>query len=67
MVTEFHIVASNYDTCFTMEGGAGPLEFSSLFEAARHARSACDSDNGLVVISDESGTSLNRIPFNIAC
>ena len=64
MITEVHITASNFETCFTMNGEAGPMHFSSLVEAVRHARSTCD--NGFVVISDESGKSLNRIPFNFA-
>ena len=62
---EFHIVVSDWCTCFTIKGLAGEAQkqFSSLFEAARHARAISGSAEGFVVISDESGKAVNRIPF----
>ena len=65
MNREFHIVASKMETCFTMKGLAGgaDIQFSSLFEAARHARSTSGCEDGTVVINDESGRAMSRIPF----
>lgn len=64
---EFHIFASHFDTCFTMKGipGGDPLVFSSLFEAARHARTTSGSDDGFVLIYGEGGQAVNRIPFYV--
>jgi hypothetical protein len=64
---EFHIIASGADTCFTVqESEASPgREFSSLFEAARHARTM-SNNAGFVVIYDESANYINRIPFSIS-
>ncbi|MEP6672491.1 MAG: hypothetical protein ABJF10_25230 [Chthoniobacter sp.] len=67
MNREFHIFASDFDTQFTMKGtpeDSGQV-FSSLFEAARHARSASGSDAGEVVIYGGAGETVNRIPFCI--
>ena len=67
MIREFHIFASDFDTRFTMKGSPGtPLqEFSSLFEAARHARTASGSEDGFVMIYGEGGQAVNRIPFYV--
>jgi hypothetical protein len=66
MNREFHIVASHFETSFTMKctGGGDAKEFSSLFAAARHARATAGCEDGFVVISDESGRAMSRIPFN---
>jgi hypothetical protein len=64
---EFHIFASHFDTRFTMTEtpGAPPQVFSSLFEAARHARTASGSADGFVMIYGEGGQGVNRIPFYV--
>ena len=65
MDSEFLIIASDSETSFTMLGDGDPVEFSSLFEAARHARATSGCDNGIVVIRNESGKAMSRIPFNV--
>jgi len=65
MNREFHIVASNDEESFTTQGIGAPVEFLSLFEAARYARSAAGCENGMMVINDERGRVLSRIPFNV--
>ena len=64
---EFHIFASATESRFTLKGcGQHPArEFSSLFEAARHARTRSSSLKGFVIIYDESAKGVNRIPFSI--
>jgi hypothetical protein len=47
-------------------GGDVQQEFPSLFQAARHARAMAGTADGAVVIYEESGRSMNRIPFNVA-
>jgi hypothetical protein len=66
MTREFHIVASDSETRFTLKGtpGTSPEEFSSLFEAARHARTASGGEDGFVMIYGEGGLSVNRIPLH---
>ena len=68
MNREFHIFASDFDTRFTMKETPEDSThvFSSLFEAARHARSASGSDEGVVVIYGETGENVNRIPFCVS-
>jgi len=70
MNTEFHIFASDYDTRFTIkraaEEDATQVVFSSLFEAARHARTTSGSEDGVVVIYGEAGENVNRIPFFVS-
>ena len=66
MNKEIQIIASVCETTFTTTGAAGPMEFSSLFEAARHARASSECKNGFVVIRDQREKTTNRIPFNIA-
>jgi len=65
MHNEFHIFASNRDTCFTMKGDpeTPPLVFSSIFEAARHARATAGIGDGFVTIYNEDHEGVNRIPF----
>ena len=65
MNKEFHIFASHFDTRFVMKamGDGYPQEFRSLFEAARFARTQPDCEGGLMVIHDEDGRFVNRIPF----
>jgi hypothetical protein len=65
MRREFHIFASESEARFVMKGvGEGyPREFSSLFEATRHARTQPGCDGGLVVIYDRDDKAVNRIPF----
>ena len=67
MNTEFHIFASHCETRFTIKGipGTPPQEFSSLFEAARHARTTLGSDDGFVMIYSAGGQAVNRIQFSI--
>jgi len=65
MTREFHIVASASETRFTTKFDGGVLVFASLFEAARHARASSGCENGFVVISDESGRAMSRIPFHV--
>jgi hypothetical protein len=45
--------------------GGDPLVFSSLFEAARHARTVSSSNEGFVMIYGADGQPVNRIPFCI--
>jgi hypothetical protein len=40
-------------------------EFPSLFQATRHARAIAGAEDGAVVIFEESGKSMNRIPFKV--
>ena len=65
MKREFHIFASRMEGRFVMKsvGEGYPREFTSLFEAARHARTLPDCEGGLVIIYDEEGKAVNRIPF----
>jgi len=65
---EFHIFASDFERRFTMKGmpGTPPLEFSSLFEATRHARATSCGGDGFVVIYGERGQTVNRIPFSVS-
>jgi len=65
MKKEFHIFAGKANSQFIVKGvGEGyPREFPSLFEAARHARTRPGCEGGLVVIYDEEGVAVNRIPF----
>jgi hypothetical protein len=65
MNREFHIFASDFDTRFTIKGikGRAPREFPSLFEAARHARGVSGNEDGFVVIYDQTGKAVNRIPL----
>ncbi len=67
MNQEFHIFASDFDTRFTIQGrnGRAPKEFRSLFAAARHARKVSENDDGFVVIYDQTGKIVNRIPFRV--
>jgi hypothetical protein len=67
MSREFQIFASDADSCFTFNGiGEGPRKvFSSLFEAARHARTQSGGEGGVLVIYDEAANAINRIPFSI--
>jgi hypothetical protein len=67
MNREFHIFASDLDTRFTIKGtlGAAPKVFSSLVEAARHARTGSGSEEGFVVIHGAMGEAVNRIPFSV--
>lgn len=67
MHREVHIVVSDWGTRFTLRGMAGEEHktFPSLFEAARHARTMSDSTDGCVVVSDESGRPMSRIPFYV--
>jgi hypothetical protein len=63
---EFHIFASKRQTRFVvraMDEGV-PKEFTSLFEAARHARTQT-TGAGIVVIHDAEGWTVNRIPFGV--
>jgi hypothetical protein len=52
---------------FTMKevGGDVKIEFPSLFQAARHARAVAGTADGAVIIFEESGKTMNRIPFNV--
>jgi hypothetical protein len=67
MDREVHIFASAAETRFTVKGSdtVPGRVFSSLFEAARHARTEANSE-GFVVIYDETAKGVNRIPFSIA-
>ena len=69
MLRDFHIFAFDLERRFRLKGMGGEpdQEFSSLFEAARHARTIAGAVDGFVVINNEFGKSSNRIPFNIAC
>jgi len=66
MNEEFHVIASACETQFTVTVDGRLVEFSSLFAAARHARSASGRDRGFVVINDEYGRAMSRIPFGVA-
>jgi hypothetical protein len=52
---------------FTMKelGGDVKTEFPSLFLAGRHARALAGAADGALVIYEESGKTMNRIPFNL--
>lgn len=65
MNREFHIFASRSDTHFVMKGvGEGyPRAFTSLVDATRHARKQSRGQAGMVVIYDEEGSGVNRIPL----
>jgi hypothetical protein len=67
MSREFHILAFDLESRFILKGAAEGVdrEFRSLFEAACHARTFAGDAGGHVVISDEFGRALNRIPFRI--
>jgi len=67
MNREFHIFASDSGSGFTMKGikGRAPMQFPTLFEATRHARGESPHEDGLVVIYDQSGKVVNRIPFHV--
>lgn len=69
MLKEFHIFAFDLERRFRLKGvGEVPdREFSSLFEAARHARAMADCADAFVVINNEFGKATNRIPFHIHC
>jgi hypothetical protein len=56
-----------FGNCFVMKelGGDEKKEFSSLFQAAKHARAIAGSADGALVIYEESGKTMNRIPFKI--
>ena len=45
--------------------GTPPQVFSSLFAAARHARTLSGSDDGFVMIYGEGREAANRIPFYV--
>ena len=66
MNEEPHIIASACETRFTVTGDAGLVEFSSLVEAARHIRATSSSRSGFVVINNEHGKAMSRIPFQVA-
>jgi len=63
MIEDFHVIASACETRFTTQGEAGLVEFSSLFEAARHVRASSSSHSAFVVINNEHGKTMSRIPF----
>jgi hypothetical protein len=69
MLRDFHIFAFDLERRFRLKGVGGEpdQEFSSLFEAARHARAIAGAVNGFVVINNEFGKATNRIPFHITC
>ena len=66
MNEEPHIIASACETQFTVKGEFGSVEFSSLVAAARHVRASSSSTNGFVVIDNEHGKAMSRIPFRVA-
>lgn len=65
MSRDFHIFASQSDTHFVIKGaGEGyPRAFSSLVDATRHARTQSRGEAGMVVIYNEDGAGVNRIPL----
>jgi hypothetical protein len=65
MIEDFHVIASACETRFTTKGEAGPMVFSSLVDAARHARRSSGGKDGFLVISNEYGKAMSRIPFNV--
>ena len=68
MNREFHVMVSRLGNRFVMKelGGDEKREFPSLFQAARHARALAGSSDGASVIYEESGKTMNRIPFRVA-
>ena len=68
MNREFHVMVSRFGNRFVMKelGGDEKKEFTSLFQAARHARAMAGSADGALVIYEESGKTMNRIPFKVA-
>ena len=67
MGIEFHIFASDGHRRFTVKqtGLYGSREFTSLVEASRHLRNYSKDRHGMVVIHDEQGGSVNRIPLQM--
>jgi hypothetical protein len=65
MSIEFHIFASNRDSCFELEvpGEDCRIAFLSIVEAARHAREHPDGKGGTAVIHDGDSSLVNRIPL----
>jgi len=63
---EFHIFAGLSGTQFVVKSmrDGYPRTFPTLFEAARHARTQPDCEGGSIVIYDEEGRLLNRIPIS---
>lgn len=65
MSSEFHIFASDGDRVFTVKqvGLYGSRVFPSLAEATRHLRDHTKERGGVVVIHDDEGNAVNRIPL----
>jgi hypothetical protein len=63
MLKEFHIVALDNETNFSVRGIDGALDknFKTLFEAAHYLRTEIKAEGGLIVV--ENGNSINRIPM----
>ncbi len=68
MSSEFHIFASDGDRVFTVKqaGLYGSRVFPSLAEATRHLREYTKGTRGMVVIHDDEGSAVNRIPLHLA-
>lgn len=68
MSSEFHIFTSDGDRVFTVKqtGLNGSRDFTSLAEATRHLRDYTKGTSGVVVIHDEEGNPVNRIPLHMA-
>ncbi len=68
MSSEFHIFASDGDRVFTVKqtGLNGSRDFASLSEATQHLRTHTNGTDDVVVIHDEEGNPVNRIPLHLA-
>ena len=61
-------MVSRFGNRFVMKelgGDDEKKEFPSLFQATRHARAIAGTADGAVVIYEESGKTMNRIPFKV--
>jgi len=65
MSIEFHIFASDRNSCFELEmpGEDCRIAFLSIAEAARHAREHPDGKGGTAVIHDDDLSRVNCIPL----
>ena len=66
MNVEFHIFAWRGYSLFELEipGEDFRIEFSSLFDAARHVRTHSNAKDATVVIHNQGSKMINRIPLH---
>lgn len=66
MSSEFHILPRASGSQFVVKSmrPGYPRSFPTLFEAARHVRTQTNGEGVVIVIFDEEGRVLNRIPLS---